>query len=71
VIAAGATTLVSSADENGDQVNEALLTVAVDQEDAQKIVYAQGHGKITFGLLNDKSEVDKNESGTSAQNLFD
>jgi pilus assembly protein CpaB len=71
VIAAGATTLVSAATDSGEPINQALLTVAVDQGDAQKIVYAQGHGKITFGLLNDKSEVDKDEAGTSAQNLFD
>ena len=72
VIAAGATTLVASDTTNGEEVSQALLTVAVDQKDAQKLVYAQNSGgTITFGLLNDKSEVYRSEPGTSAENLFD
>jgi len=70
VIAAGATTLVESSDgEEG--LTKALLTVAVDQEEAQKLVYAQSQGKITFGLLNDESEIDPTAPGTGAQNLFE
>jgi len=69
VIAAGATTLVESSDgEEG--LTKALLTVAVDQKDAQKLVYAQEHGRITFGLLNEESEINPSEPGTGAQNLF-
>ena len=72
VIAAGATTLVTAAGADGEQLPKALLTVAVDQKDAQKLVYAQNSGgTITFGLLNEKSKVDRTDPGASADNLFD
>ncbi len=70
VIAAGATTVVvSAAGEEG--LTKALLTVAVDQKEAQKLVYAQNNGTITFGLLNDDSEINRGDPGTTAQNLFE
>jgi pilus assembly protein CpaB len=72
VIAAGATTLVAPATADGEDLPKALLTVAVDQQDAQKLVYAQNSGgTITFGLLNEKSKVDRTDPGASADNLFD
>lgn len=72
VIAAGATTLVASDTGNGETLPNALLTVAVDQTDAQKLVFAQENGgKITFGLLNEKSDVTRDDPGASAENLFD
>jgi len=76
VIAAGATTVVTTTTGTGDaaqteQLPKALLTLAVDQTEAQKIVYAQGHGKVTFGLLTDTSRINASDSGTTAKNLFD
>lgn len=76
VIAAGATTVVTTTTGTGDaaqteQLPKALLTLAVDQTEAQKIVYAQGHGKVTFGLLTETSEVNKSDAGTTAKNLFE
>lgn len=76
VIAAGATTVVTTTTGTGDaaqteQLPKALLTVAADQTEAQKIVYALGHGKVTFGLLTEKSEVNASDPGTTAKNLFD
>jgi pilus assembly protein CpaB len=71
VIAAGATTVVSSDTATGEEVSKALLTVAVDQEDAQKLVYAQNSGgTITFGLINQESKIDPADPGASADNLF-
>ena len=71
VIAAGTTTLVTAATAEGEQLPKALLTVAVDQKEAQKLVYAQNSGgTITFGLLNKESKVDRNDPGASADNLF-
>ena len=71
VIAAGATTLVNSDTANGEEVSKALLTVAVDQKDAQKLVYAQNSGgTITFGLINEQSEINRADPGASADNLF-
>jgi hypothetical protein len=53
-------------------VPKALLTLAVDQAAAQKLVYARDHGAtLTFGLLTDKSEIDKSATGTTERNLFD
>lgn len=71
VIAAGATTLVATEAGNGEQLTKALLTVAVDQKEAQKLVYAQDNGKITFGLINSESDIDRTEPGTTAGNLFE
>lgn len=73
VIAAGQTTLAApTSSAGGDEgLPRTLLTVAVDQEQAQKIVYAAGHGRMTLGLLTDKSQIDTNEAGTTAANLFD
>ena len=75
VIATGATTLVTTVTGSGDaaqteQLPKALMTLAVDQKQAQQIVFGQGHGKVTFGLLTDSSQVDQNEAGTTAKNLF-
>ncbi len=75
VIAVGATTVTSrtTTDPQGAQTTEqlpkTLFTLAVNQAEAEKIMYAVGHGELSFGLLNDKSKV-KPDSGVSSQNLF-
>ncbi len=72
VIAAGQTTQTPAQDgTETEQLPRTLLTVSVDQADAQKILYASGHGKLTFGLLNDKSEITKADPGANAGNLFE
>lgn len=76
VIAAGATTLVTTTtDGDGGQQTEqlpkAILTLAVDQVEAQKIVYGSQHGQMYFALLREDSDVDKSKAGTTAENLFD
>ena len=75
VIAVGATTIVptQTTDATGTQTTEqlpkTLFTLAVNQDEAQRIMYAASHGTLTFGLLNDKSQV-KPGPGISASNLF-
>jgi pilus assembly protein CpaB len=75
VIAVGATTVTSttSTDATGAQTTEnlpkTLFTLAVDQDQAQKIIYASGHGDLSFGLLTDKSKV-KPGPATVDTNLF-
>ena len=75
VIAVGATTVTSttSTDTSGAQTTEALpktlFTLAVDQDQAQKVIYASSHGELSFGLLTDKSKV-KTGPGTTDTNLF-
>lgn len=75
VIAAGQTTVTtttgSGENQQTEEVSKALLTLSVNQTEAQKIVYAAGHGKLTFGLLTDKSEINKSDAGVTARNLFD
>ena len=75
VIAVGATTVVNTTttDPAGAQTTEqlpkTLFTLSVPQGDAERIMYAVGHGDLTFGLLNDKSQV-KSGPGVTAKNLF-
>jgi pilus assembly protein CpaB len=61
-------TTTTSTDENGAQTTEqlprTLLTLAVDQKEAQKVILASKALNLTFGLLNDKSQV-KPGPGTS------
>jgi pilus assembly protein CpaB len=76
VIAAGATTVVSTTttaegQTQTEQLPKALLTLAVDQSEAQKVVYGSQHGQMYFGLLTADSKVDKSDAGVSSENLFD
>jgi len=75
VIAVGTTTVVSttSTDPSGAQTTEqlpkTLFTLAVNQDDAERIIYASKKGDLTFALLNEKSKV-KSGPGVSDSNLF-
>ncbi len=75
VIAVGATTVVSTTTTNPtgaqtvEQLPKTLFTLAVDQQSAEKIMYASTHGELTFGLLNDKSQV-KAGPGVTDTNLY-
>ena len=63
VIGVGSTTPVSTTttDETGQQTTEqlprTLLTLAVDQKQAERILYASGYGELSFALLTPNSEV--------------
>lgn len=65
VLGVGSTTPASasttSADGQGQQATEqlpsTLLTLAVDQSQAQKVLLAQGTGQLAFALLTDSSRV--------------
>jgi pilus assembly protein CpaB len=75
VIAVGATTVVSqtTTDAAGAQTTEqlpkTLFTLSVSQDEAEKIIFATGHGDLSFGLLNDTSKVAAGP-GVTATNLF-
>jgi pilus assembly protein CpaB len=75
VLAAGQTTnTTSGGDEESGETEDlprALLTLAVDQVEAQKIVYGTQNGRMYFGLLREDSTVDSTDPGISADNLFD
>jgi pilus assembly protein CpaB len=76
VIATGSTTLVPTTTTNGqtqqtEQVAKAILTLALDQDQAQKIVYAQQNGSgLYFALLGKDAKIDLSDTGTTAKNLF-
>ncbi len=75
VIGAGTTTVVSTTttDATGAQVAEqlpkTLLTLAVSQPEAEKVLFAGTNGELTFGLLNADSQVAPSQ-GVSSVNLF-
>lgn len=76
VLAAGSTTLVTSTstDEEGtattEQLPKTLLTLAVDQEQAERLMFAAANGELSFGLLTGKSKVQPGP-GVSNQTLFE
>ena len=54
------------------------MTLALDQKDAQKVIYAEtdtegtgGTNKLSFGLRTDKSKVTKDFPAANISNLFD
>ena len=63
VIGVGSTTPVTTTttDQTGasttEQLPRTLLTLSVDQLMAEKLLFAQGNGELSFGLLTDKSTV--------------
>lgn len=75
VIGVGTTTVVptTTTDQTGAQTTEqlprTLLTLAVEQRDAEKIIYAAGNGEMAFALLTDKSTV-KPGPPVTADNVF-
>ena len=76
VLGVGSTTPVSTTttDPAGQQTTEqlprTLLTLAVDQKDAQRVLFAAGNGELAFALLTPDSSV-KAGPGVTAQNLFE
>jgi len=77
VLGAGDTTSTSTVTTEADgqtQTTETLpktlLTLSVDQEQAEKIILGSKTGELWFGLLTDKSVVTFGD-GTSSQDLFE
>ncbi len=75
VIGAGTTTVVSTTttDPNGaqttDQLPKTLLTLAVSQAEAERVLFASTNGDLAFGLLNKDSQVAPSQ-GVDVKNLF-
>jgi pilus assembly protein CpaB len=76
VLGVGSTTPVSTTttDESGqsttEQLPRTLMTLSVDQEEAEKILYAQSTGELAFGLLTENSAVAPSP-GMTFTNLFE
>lgn len=75
VIAVGATTVTSTTTTSAagaqttEQLPKTLFTLSVDQSQAEKVIFATGHGQLSFGLLNAKSKV-ATGPGVTAATLF-
>jgi pilus assembly protein CpaB len=73
VLGVGNTTPVSTTttDETGasttEQLPRTLLTISVDQRQAEKVLFAQGNGELAFGLLTESSLVNPGEAMTFDQ----
>lgn len=63
------TTTTGEGEQTTEQVPRTILTVAVDQEQAERIIYAKRNGELSFALLNKNSEVETNP-GVSATDIM-
>jgi len=77
VIGAGSTSQVPAATASGEdgaavaeQLPNTLLTLAVEQQEAEKVLYAQDHGTLAFALLPAKGELE-DTGGVDDTNLFE
>jgi pilus assembly protein CpaB len=62
VIGAGPTTILSPADDSTDnsdagEVPKTVLTVALDQRDAERVVFASNNDILTFGLMSSTTKI--------------
>lgn len=75
VLGVGSTTPVSTTttDETGasttEQLPRTLLTLSLDQKQAQKVLFGSSNGELAFALLTDKSAV-ADEPATTSETLF-
>jgi pilus assembly protein CpaB len=63
------TTTDAAGQSTTEQLPRTLMTLALDQAQAQRVLFAQGSGELAFALLTDKSAV-KPDAGVTAANLF-
>ena len=53
-----------------EQLPRTLLTLALDQKNAQKVLFAVGNGELAFALLTGNSSV-RPDTGVTAADLFE
>lgn len=79
VLAAGQSTVATQTTETPEgevteEIPRAILTLALDQEEAQKVVFAQSRGELYFTLLNEEDAAEDVEvqvgEPTTPENLF-
>lgn len=63
------TTTAVDGTQSTEQLPRTLLTLAVSQPNAEKVMYASTNGTLAFGLLNDDSQVAPSK-GVTSKNLF-
>ena len=75
VIGVGTTSVTAktTTTEEGEAVTEevprTILTVAVNQKDAEKLIYASRNGDVSFALLNQKTKI-QDQPGVTANDLM-
>lgn len=72
ILAIGPTTITPPVDPtkaNPEPQPRAMITLALRQRDAEKLIFAQGNGTMYLGLLSSRSTVRPN-AGVNAKNLF-
>ena len=75
VIGVGGTTVTSKTtttqdgDQTTEQVPRTILTVAVTQEQAERVIFASRNGNLSFALLSEKSKVVDSPGITAADIL--
>ena len=72
VLAVGPTTITPPADPtkaNPEAQPRTMLTLALTQRQAEKVIFVQGTGTMYLGLLNDKSQI-RPGPGITAKNVF-
>ncbi len=72
VVATGPTTVTPPADPelaNAEAIDKTVLTLALDQTDAEKVIFASTQGTLYLGLLNDASQIAPGP-GVTADSLF-
>lgn len=63
------TTTTAEGEQTTEQLPRTLMTIAVDKEEAEKVLFGQANGELAFGLLTDQSTVNPGP-GVTAGNLF-
>jgi pilus assembly protein CpaB len=76
VLAIGSKTAVpldatTTSGTESDPVSKTILTLALDQKDLQKIVYASAHGRLNLALLGKDFVPSQTVGPTTQSNLFD
>jgi pilus assembly protein CpaB len=64
------TTTTAAGEETTESLPRSLMTLALDQGDAEKILFAQGNGELAFALLTEKSRINPGP-GVTAADLFE
>lgn len=63
------TTTTDEGEQTTEQVPRTILTIAADQEQAERVIFAARNGELAFALLNDKSQV-SDEPGITVKDIL-
>lgn len=63
------TTTTAEGTQTTEQLPRTLMTLALRQQDAEKVLFSQTNGELVFGLLTDESSVDQGP-GVTTGTLF-